>query len=120
PSSSGSRRALMAETNTQSTADKGTDRPTTGSLRLKLRVPAKLRNLELVLLIFACIINGGALVLVQLGALGEVVNDVILLGAGLAALVFGMHVALRFVAPLADPFILPIATVLNGLGIAEI
>ena len=31
-----------------------------------------------------------------------------------------MHVALRFVAPQADPFLLPIATVLNGLGIAEI
>jgi cell division protein FtsW (lipid II flippase) len=31
-----------------------------------------------------------------------------------------MHIALRYVAPQADPFLLPIATVLNGLGIAEI
>ena len=43
-----------------------------------------------------------------------------LLGAGLSALVFGLHIAMRFVARDADPFLLPIATVLNGLGIAMI
>jgi cell division protein FtsW (lipid II flippase) len=92
----------------------------TGSIRLRLRMPAKLRNLELVLLVFACIINGGAVVLVQLGALGEIQTEIIWLGGGLAALAIGLHIALRFVAPQADPFILPIATLLNGLGIAEI
>jgi len=35
-------------------------------------------------------------------------------------LVFGLHIAMRFVARDADPFLLPIATVLNGLGIAMI
>jgi cell division protein FtsW (lipid II flippase) len=73
-----------------------------------------------VLLVFACAINGAATVLVQLGALGTVRTDVFLLGAGLAVLALGMHVALRFVAAEADPFILPIITLLNGLGIAEI
>jgi cell division protein FtsW (lipid II flippase) len=92
----------------------------TGSIRLRLRMPAKLRNLELVLLVFACIINGGAVVLVQLGALGEIQTEIIWLGGGLAGLAIGLHIALRFVAPQADPFILPIATLLNGLGIAEI
>ncbi|WP_344753521.1 FtsW/RodA/SpoVE family cell cycle protein [Leifsonella bigeumensis] len=83
-------------------------------------MPAKLRNLELILLTFACLLNGGAVVLVQLGALGEIQTDIIWLGGGLAALAIGLHIALRFVAPQADPFILPIATLLNGIGIAEI
>jgi cell division protein FtsW (lipid II flippase) len=90
------------------------------TLPLRLRVPSKLRNLELVLLLFACAINGIAVVLVQLGALGEIRPEIIWLGGGLAVLAIGMHVALRFVAPEADPFILPVATLLNGLGIAEI
>ena len=92
----------------------------TGTIKLKLRVPARLRNLELVLLLFACLINGAAVVLVQLGAVGEIRQDVIVLGGGLAVLALGMHIALRIVAPDADPFILPVAIVLNGLGIAEI
>ena len=92
----------------------------TEAIRLKLRVPAKLRNLELVLLLFACVINGAAMALVQLGAQGSIDANVLLLGGGLAVLVLGMHIVLRFAASQADPFILPTATVLNGLGIAEI
>ncbi|MFC9917243.1 FtsW/RodA/SpoVE family cell cycle protein [Agromyces binzhouensis] len=83
-------------------------------------MPQKLRNLELGLLIVACVINAGAIVLVQLGALGRVDTQLVLLGAGLSALVFGLHIAMRFVARDADPFLLPVATVLNGLGIAMI
>jgi cell division protein FtsW (lipid II flippase) len=59
-------------------------------------------------------------VLVQLGAMGRVDTQLVLLGAGLSVLVFGLHIAMRFVARDADPFLLPIATVLNGLGIAMI
>lgn len=86
----------------------------------RIRLPQKLRNLELVLLVVACIINAGAVILVQLGALGHIDTQLVLLGAGLSVLVIGLHIAMRFVAPNADPFILPIATVLNGLGIAMI
>lgn len=93
--------------------------PATESVR-RIRLPQKLRNLELGLLLAACIINIGAIVLVQLGALGRVDTQLVLLGAGLSALVFGLHIAMRFVARDADPFLLPIATVLNGLGIAMI
>jgi len=86
----------------------------------RIRMPAKLRNLEFWLLLVACFINAAAIVLVQLGALGYVDTQLVLLGAGLSALVFGLHIAMRFVARDADPFLLPIATVLNGLGIAMI
>ncbi|MBB5633157.1 cell division protein FtsW (lipid II flippase) [Cryobacterium mesophilum] len=98
------------------------DAPTghTSALRLHLHIPSKLRNLELLLLIFACVLNGIAVVLVQLGALGEIRPEIIWLGGVLAVLAIGLHIALRFVAPEADPFILPAATLLNGIGIAEI
>ena len=102
-----------------STAARERPRTATGPVK-RLRLPAKLRNLELFLLLIACCINAAAVVLVQLGALGHIDLTLVYLGAGLSALVIGMHIALRFVAPQADPFLLPIATVLNGIGIAEI
>ncbi|WP_116082028.1 FtsW/RodA/SpoVE family cell cycle protein [Agromyces sp. PvR057] len=83
-------------------------------------MPQRLRNLELWLLLVACLINASSIVLVQLGALGRIDTQLVLLGAGLSVLVFGLHIAMRFVARDADPFLLPIATVLNGLGIAMI
>ena len=92
----------------------------TDTIRLRLRVPAKLRNLELLLLVFAIAIVGASIALVELGALGTVQGPVLALGAGLGVITLVIHVALRVVAPQADPFILPVITVLNGLGIAEI
>ncbi|NQX13964.1 FtsW/RodA/SpoVE family cell cycle protein [Microbacteriaceae bacterium VKM Ac-2855] len=99
----------------------GTDTARRGGGPRKSRmIPQKFRNLELVLLIAACVINTGAIMLVQLGALGAVDTTLVSLGVGLSVLVFAMHVVLRYLAPDSDPFVLPIATVLNGLGIAEI
>jgi len=96
-------------------------RPTfTGAITLKLREPARLRNLEFVLLLVACGIDAAAICLVQLGALGEIDSTLLTYGLGLTLLVFAMHFTMRLVAPDADPFILPIITVLNGLGIAMI
>ncbi|MDO7883507.1 FtsW/RodA/SpoVE family cell cycle protein [Salinibacterium soli] len=92
----------------------------TSTIRLKLRQPARLRNLELLLVIFAIAIVLGAVALVQLGATGAIDASVLALVAGLGVLILGMHVTMRIVAPDADPLILPIITVLNGLGIAMI
>jgi cell division protein FtsW (lipid II flippase) len=79
-----------------------------------------MRNVELVLLLVAFGINAASLILVQLGALGAV--DWVELGwcSILTGLVLLIHVVMRFVAPSADALILPVATVLNGIGIAEI
>ncbi|WP_297410112.1 FtsW/RodA/SpoVE family cell cycle protein [Naasia sp.] len=85
-----------------------------------MRMPRKLRNLELALLVLVWAINAGAVVLVQLGALGKIQPTVVILVAGLSFLTLVMHVVLRFLATEADPFILPVATLLNGLGIAGI
>lgn len=92
----------------------------TGSIRVRLRAPARRRNLELALLLVAIGIGIGALVLAELGALGRVDAGVLGLVVGFSVLVLGMHVAMRIVAPEADPFLVPIATALNLLGIAEI
>ncbi len=92
----------------------------TTSIRLKLRVPARLRNVELVLVILAIVLSAGAIALVQLGAVGELDFGVLALDSLLGVLILGMHITMRLVAPDADPLILPIITVLNGLGIAMI
>jgi cell division protein FtsW (lipid II flippase) len=94
--------------------------PFTTSIRIRLRVPARLRNLELVLLLVACGIGAFAIVLVQVGAIGHVDSTLVTISAGLAVLVLAMHFVMRIVAPQADPLILPIVTLLNGIGIAEI
>ncbi|MEL4319375.1 FtsW/RodA/SpoVE family cell cycle protein [Leifsonia sp. YIM 134122] len=86
----------------------------------RIRLPQKMRNLELALLIVACAINAIAVVLVQFGALGHVDLTLVFLGAVLSGLVVALHIVMRFVAREADPFLLPIATLLNGLGIAMI
>lgn len=101
-------------------ADAGPRATFTGSIRLRLRTPAKMRNLEMVLLGFACLINLASITLVQLGTMGRIDSNIITLGLGLGVLVFLMHFTMRLVARDADPFILPIITVLNGTGIAMI
>jgi cell division protein FtsW (lipid II flippase) len=100
--------------------DAGARATFTNTIRLRLRAPAKLRNLELLLVLFACVIVGGSIALVQLGALGRIDPTVLIISTSLGVLAIAMHVVLRFVASEADPFILPVITVLNGLGIAEI
>ncbi len=98
----------------------GVRSPLTTSIRLKLRVPARLRNLELALVLLAIAINIAAISLVQLGAIGHLEFTAIGLDALLGVLIVALHVTLRVVAPDADPLILPIITLLNGLGIAMI
>jgi cell division protein FtsW (lipid II flippase) len=103
-----------------SNADTATRSSFTTTIRLKLREPARLRNVELGLLLFAIGIIVSAVALVQLGAIGELQPTELILVGGLGVLILGIHVVLRVVARDADPLILPIITVLNGLGIAMI
>ncbi|MGM7678985.1 FtsW/RodA/SpoVE family cell cycle protein [Microbacterium sp. A94] len=86
----------------------------------RIRMPQTQRNREFWLLLFACAISGAALTLVQLGALKLIDPFILFIGGGLAVLAFALHFVLRFVASDADPFVLPIATLLTGLGIAMI
>jgi cell division protein FtsW (lipid II flippase) len=92
----------------------------TTTIRVRLRTPARRRNLELRLLLGAMVLAAGSLILVELGAVGHIGGTVLALEGGLAVLLLAGHIAERIVAPEADPFLLPIAVLLNGLGIAEI
>ncbi|WP_251455113.1 FtsW/RodA/SpoVE family cell cycle protein [Microbacterium sp. Marseille-Q6648] len=86
----------------------------------RIRVPQTQRNRELFLLVFAFAINAGALVLVQLGELGAVDWTFVVYCGGPTALIVALHIVLRLKARAADPFVVPIATLLTGLGIAMI
>jgi cell division protein FtsW (lipid II flippase) len=94
--------------------------PITTTIRIRLRTPARLRNLELLLLLVALAVAAGALALVDLGALGEIDGAMFALAALPAVLVLVLHLVERVVAPEGDPFVVPIATALTGLGIAMI
>lgn len=96
-----------------------TDTAVVRALR-RIRVPQTQRNRELGLLIFAFAINGSAVALVQLGALGAIDWTFLVYCGGLTALVIALHILLRLRARDADPFVVPIATLLTGLGLAMI
>ncbi len=78
------------------------------------------RGAELFLLVLALAVGVGAYAAVGLGVEGEVPADVVGYGGWLAALVVVAHVVVRFVAPYADPVLLPVVAALNGLGLAVI
>lgn len=101
------------------TAAPTTDTSVLKALR-KLRPAQTQRNRELGLLLFAFAINAVALALVQLGVNGEIDPSFLIYISVLDALALIIHVVLRFTARDADPFVVPIATVLSGLGIAMI
>jgi len=83
-------------------------------------VPPTRRNVELALLLFAIVVAASAYAIVGLAVQGAVPQDWWLVGGGLALLVLAVHVVLRWRARYADPVMLPIATVLNGLGLVMI
>ncbi len=78
------------------------------------------RGAELVLLVLALCVGIGAYAAVGLGVQGHVPADIVGYGGWLAGLVIAAHVVIRFVAPYADPVLLPLVAALNGLGLAVI
>jgi cell division protein FtsW (lipid II flippase) len=78
------------------------------------------RNIELVLLVFSLAISMAAYASVGLAHDGALPAGMVGYGGGLA-LLFGLaHLALRRLAPNADPVLLPVVTLINGLGLAMI
>jgi cell division protein FtsW (lipid II flippase) len=82
--------------------------------------PRTRRNVELVLLVLAIGIVLVAYLNVGLAVSGTVPPDLVTYGAGLLVLSGGLHLVLRWRASYADPLLLPIATLLNGLGLVMI
>ncbi|KMS86999.1 MULTISPECIES: FtsW/RodA/SpoVE family cell cycle protein [Streptomyces] len=75
------------------------------------------RNTELALLIFAVVIPVFAYANVGLALDGRVPAGLLSYGLGLGLLAGVAHVAVRKFASYADPLLLPLATLLNGLGL---
>ncbi|UGY92598.1 FtsW/RodA/SpoVE family cell cycle protein [Streptomyces gobiensis] len=78
------------------------------------------RNTELALLIFAVLIPVFAYANVGLAKDGTIPTGMISYGLGLGLLAGVTHLVVRRYAPYADPLMLPIATLLNGLGLVLI
>ena len=78
------------------------------------------RGTELLLLAFALGISLVAYTAVGLAADGQVPSGTLGYGAGLGALFLVAHLAVRLLAPYADPLIVPCVALLNGLGLVLI
>jgi cell division protein FtsW (lipid II flippase) len=85
-----------------------------------IRAPRLLRGLEFSLVLFALAVGVAAVVIVDLTVNEQVTATLLLPGLLFIAAVLGMHIAIRLTAPDADPLILPIAVMLNTVGIAQI
>ncbi|MCL8011075.1 FtsW/RodA/SpoVE family cell cycle protein [Streptomyces sp. AS02] len=78
------------------------------------------RNTELALLVFAVVIPVFAYANVGLAINDEVPAGLLSYGIGLGLLAGIGHLVVRKFAPYADPLLLPLATLLNGLGLVAI
>jgi cell division protein FtsW (lipid II flippase) len=81
---------------------------------------ANRRSTELWMMLFAC----GIVLFAFLNVVGSLkdqhLSTIFEYMVAFLVIVLGAHLAIRFWAPYADPLLLPIATVLNGLGIVMI
>jgi cell division protein FtsW (lipid II flippase) len=82
--------------------------------------PRTRRGAELVLLLLAIAIVMLAWVTTDLNRNGTVPANIIPVAGGFTVLALGVHLVLRWKAAYADPVLLPITTVLNGLGLVMI
>lgn len=78
------------------------------------------RNTELALLVFAVVIPVFAYANVGLALDDQVPAGLLSYGLGLGLMAGLGHLAVRKFAPYADPLLLPLATLLNGLGLVAI
>jgi cell division protein FtsW (lipid II flippase) len=78
------------------------------------------RGTELALVLFAVAIAVVAYAAVGYGVDGRLPAGTLGYGGGLLVLFVGAHLAIRFLAPHADPLILPCVALLNGLGLVMI
>ncbi|MFD7439932.1 FtsW/RodA/SpoVE family cell cycle protein [Streptomyces sp. NPDC059909] len=92
-----------------------TNTTTIGAIELPSR-----RNTELALLGFAVVIPVFAYLNVGLALDGEVPSGMLGYGLGLGLLAGVAHLVVRKFAKYADPLLLPLATLLNGLGLVLI
>ncbi|MCP3426890.1 FtsW/RodA/SpoVE family cell cycle protein [Rothia sp. AR01] len=84
------------------------------------QVPRSRRLIELFLLVIAWVIGIGAMCMVDVELAAELDSRIVMAGASLIVGSLIIHVILHLKARYADPFILPAAVALNGVGLAMI
>ncbi|HEY8987038.1 MAG TPA: FtsW/RodA/SpoVE family cell cycle protein [Streptomyces sp.] len=84
-----------------------------------VRLPRR-RGIELALLVVAVLLCVSGYCAVGLAKSGSVPPGAAGYGAGLGVLALGAHLAVRLRAPYADPLLLPIGVLLNGIGLVLI
>ena len=89
------------------------------ALRIARVIPRN-RNIEALLLLFALGINAFEIAQIQLSVLAVINGDFLTYWAPIAIAALVLHLVLRFRASDADSLILPLAVLLNGLGVAMI
>ena len=82
--------------------------------------PGTRRGFELLLIVGSVGISTGAYALVGLALGGELPVRLLAVSGGLLGLGLGLHLVIRVVAPYADPVMVPIALLINGLGLVMI
>ncbi len=88
--------------------------------RLRLGSKNRRRSTELGLLIIAIIITVSAYIVAALGKTAAIPGNIVPILVALIALSLAAHIGTRILAPNADPVMLPIASLLNGLGFVMI
>ncbi|HEY0716924.1 MAG TPA: FtsW/RodA/SpoVE family cell cycle protein, partial [Streptosporangiaceae bacterium] len=83
-------------------------------------MPRGRRRTEVLMLVFSVVLVAFAYVNVGLGLKGTVPPGIVEYIVGFAVLLALAHFAVRWLAPFADPLLLPLAATLNGLGIVMI
>jgi cell division protein FtsW (lipid II flippase) len=90
------------------------------SAEAAVAMPRGRRRTELLMLVFAVALVLFAYANVGFGLNGKLPAGLAEYGLAFAAIVFVAHLAVRRLAPWADPLLLPLAALLNGLGIVMI
>jgi cell division protein FtsW (lipid II flippase) len=83
-------------------------------------MPRKRRRTELTMLVFAVLITVFAYVNVGFGVDGKMATAAFGYGIAFAGLLVAAHFVVRRFAPWGDPLLLPLAAILNGLGLVMI
>jgi cell division protein FtsW (lipid II flippase) len=91
-----------------------------GGIDHPIAMPRSRRRTELLMLIFTVAVVAFAYANVGLGLKGQLPAGMVEYCLGFAVLVLLAHLAVRRFAPWADPLMLPLAALLNGLGIVMI
>ncbi|BCJ59358.1 hypothetical protein Jiend_27800 [Micromonospora endophytica] len=91
--------------------------PATADERSGVRLARSRRNAELSLLLLAMAMVAAYGAMVEANVLDTITPTFWVPAAAITGVFLGIHLVIRFLAPFADPVLLPAVALLNGLGV---